>query len=367
MTPSATLPYHNQNARNWRTEPIPGVLEFHRSLPGYAPTPLLSLPGLARELGVSRLFVKDESSRMGLAAFKILGASYAISRAMSAKLGVDRAALGLERLRTRVGSLGPIELIAATDGNHGQAVAHAARLLGLTARIFTPANITTQAKQAIETEGAQRVELDIPYDDVVEVAAAVTDEGTLLIQDTSWEGYEQIPRWVVDGYSTLLAEADAQLADAGADRLDLVAVPTGVGSLAQAVVSHYRSGPVAPSVLVVEPVSATAVLTSLHAGRRVSIATSPTIMTGLNCGTPTAIGWPVLHAGVDRALAVTDSDATRAVRDLEGLGVDAGPCGAATLAAVRNLAATEDLKPEATVLLLNTESRSANPLPEDSA
>ncbi len=367
MIPATTLPYHDPKARNWRTEPGPGVLEFHRSLPGYAPTPLVPLPGLAGELGMDRVFVKDESSRLGLPAFKILGASYAISRALSARLGEDRA-LDLEELHARLASHIPVELIAATDGNHGQAVAQVARLLGLPARIFTPADITSEAKAAIESEGARRIELDVPYDDVVgEAAAAADGEATLLIQDTSWEGYEQIPRWVVDGYGTLLEEADTQLADAGVDQLDLVAVPTGVGSLAQAVVTHYRSGPLAPSVLIVEPESAAVVLTSLHAGHPVSIATSPTIMAGLNCGTPTEIGWPILAAGVDRAVAVTDTEAARAVHDLEDLGVDAGPCGAATLAAVRKLSASGDLQPGMTVLLLNTESRSANPLPDEFA
>lgn len=366
VIPATTLTYRNPEARKWRTEPAPGVLAFHRSLPGYEPTPLTSLPDLAEELGVARVLVKDESSRLGLPAFKILGASYAISRALSARLGEDRA-LDLDELRDRLGPLGPIELIAATDGNHGDAVAHIARLLGLPARIFTPSDITADAKSAIENQGARRVELAIPYDDVVaEAAAAASGETTLLIQDTSWDGYEQIPRWIVDGYGTLLEEADAQLADAGVDRLDLVAVPTGVGSLAQAVVGHYRSGPVAPSVLVVEPESAAAVLTSLHEGRRVSISTSPTIMAGLNCGTPTDIGWPTLQSGVDLAVAVTDAETTRAVHDLEGLGVDAGPCGAATLAAVRRLAASGDLVSDSNLLLLNTESRAANPLPDES-
>lgn len=367
LIPATTTSYRNPEARNWRTEPTGGVLAFHRSLPGYTPTPLTSLPDLAKELGVARVFVKDESSRLGLPAFKILGASYAISRVLSERLGEDHA-LVLEELRSRIPALGPIELIAATDGNHGHAVAHVARLLELPARIFTPAEITADAKSAIENQGARRVELAIPYDDVVaEAAAAASDETTLLIQDTSWDGYEQIPRWIVDGYGTLLEEADAQLADAGVERLDLVAVPTGVGSLAQAVVHHYRSGPVTPSVLVVEPESAAAVLTSLHEGQRVSISTSPTIMAGLNCGTPTDIGWPTLQSGVDLALAVTEAETTRAVHDLEVLGVDAGPCGAATLAAVRKLGASGNLVSDSNLLLLNTESRAANPLPDDSA
>lgn len=357
----ATGAYANPNARAWHAHahPAPDVLRFHRSLPGYVPTRLVDAPELAEELGVARVFVKEESSRLGLPAFKVLGASYAISRALSARAGYDRA-LDFGALRTNAPA---IRLVAATDGNHGRAVAHVARLLGIPAEIFTPTEITRAAKDAIEAEGAHRVELDAGYDDVVRAAAASVDDNAVLVQDTSWKGYEEIPGWIVDGYSTLLAEADLQAADAGAPPFDVVFVPVGVGSLAEAVVRHYRSGGSAPSIVSVEPVAAPAVLASLHAGRPVTVPTSPTIMAGLNCGTPTAAGWPTLRDGIDRALTVSDDHAETAVHDLAALGIDAGPCGAATLAGARSVG---PLPPSATVLLLSTEGRAANPLPEDS-
>ena len=238
-------PYENPDARHWRTSPMPDVTRFHESLPGYAQTRLIDAPSIASELGVARVFIKEESSRLGLPAFKVLGAAYAISRALSARLGRDEA-LPLDELRGRVDAS---RLVAATDGNHGRAVARVARLLGLPATIFTPSAITEAAKAAIEAEGAERVEMDAGYDDVVRAAAASVDDDAVLIQDTSWEGYEQIPAWIVDGYSTLLVEADRQGADAGAPAFDIVLVPVGVGSLAEAVVRHYRSGPSAPSVV----------------------------------------------------------------------------------------------------------------------
>jgi len=369
VTGARTDPYRNPGARDWRTERVAGVAGFHRSLPGYAATRLVAVPGLARELGVRSVFVKEESSRFGLPAFKVLGASYAVSRALSERYGADGRVLPLDELRAAAAGHDPVELIAATDGNHGREVAHFAGLLGLPSCIFFPAGISAAASAAISAEASQAVELDLPYDGVVNAAqeaAASAGDAAVLIQDTSWPGYEQIPQWITDGYSTLFHEADEQLAEAGAGPPGLVAVPVGVGALAHAAVLHYRSGraAAAPTVLSVEPASAPALLSSLHAGRAVTIPTAPTIMNGLNCGTPSASAWPVLQAGLDAAVTVTDGEAAQAVRDLQAAGVDSGPCGAAALAGVRALARTGALAADTAVLLLSTEGRAANPLPE---
>jgi len=356
-----------QSARQWRTDRASGAAAFHRTMPGYAPTPLREVTELADELRVGRVFVKEESARLGLPAFKILGASYAISRALSAALGEADRAMGVEELRAALDGAGPT-LIAATDGNHGRAVAHTADLLGLSAVILHPEGITAEARAAIASEGAETIELPMPYDEVVAEAAARAEslgDAALLVQDTAWEGYEQIPQWIVEGYATMFDEADDQLLAAGVTALDLVAVPIGVGSLAQAAVSHHRSGRWTPSVLGVEPAAAPSIITALRAAEPVSVETSPTVMTGLNCGTVSRTAWPVLRDGLDAAVTVGDEDAVRAVRDLEGLGVDAGPCGAATLAGVRALVAEQQIAPDATILLISTEGRSANPIPED--
>lgn len=358
--------YRNPDAKGWRTDAPEGVIDFHRTLPGYASTRLVELPSLARELGVGRLFVKEEASRFGLPAFKILGASYAVSRALSARLGGGGRVLGLPELRERLQGAPALTLHAATDGNHGRAVARMAKLLGLSAHIFIPAGLTDAAKGGIASEGAELTELEGSYDDVVEAAAdaaAAKGDQALLIQDTSWEGYEEVPRWIVDGYSTLFDEADEQLRAAGVTKLDAVAVPTGVGSLLEAGVRHYRAAGMNALVVSVEPEHAPAMFASLRAGQPLTVPTQATVMHGLNCGTPSPAAWQVVKRGLDAALTVTDDECIRAVRDLEQLGVDAGPCGAASLAGTRKLVADKPLGDEATLLLISTESRAANPLP----
>ncbi|MEV0585233.1 pyridoxal-phosphate dependent enzyme [Nonomuraea sp. NPDC050310] len=334
-------------ARTWTCPPAPPEARaFHATLPGYHPTPLPELPALAEELGVGRLFVKDESDRLGLPAFKALGASWAIHRALAGRTGP------------------PATLVTATDGNHGRAVAHVARLLGQHAHVFVPAGVSPEAVAAIAAEQARITEVPGPYDEAVRQAARAAEQpGALLIQDTAWPGYEQVPGWIVEGYSTLCAEVDDQVAAAGAGGPDLVVVPVGVGSLAQAVITHYRSrtGGRSPALLAVEPETAACVTTSLALGRPVTVATGETAMAGLNCGTPSSLAWPYLDEGLDAAITVSDAAGARAARDLAALGVHAGPCGAAPLAGLRAALAGPGrrealgLGPESVVVLLSTE------------
>jgi diaminopropionate ammonia-lyase len=323
-------------ARNWTSPPAfqRKAEEFHASMPGYRRTPLVELPDLAAELGVGALLVKDESDRLGLPAFKILGASWAVNCALSQRSGFDAPAKSLIELRERSA---PVTLVTATDGNHGRAVARMAALLGLAARIYVPGGTAEKTVEAITSEGARVVRTDLLYDDVVWAAASSTagHPDDLLIQDTAWEGYEGIPRWIVDGYGTLFSEIAAQLGDRA---VHLVAVPTGVGSLLQATLQHYRAPAleVKPAVLAVEPVTAACVTASLAAGRRVRVDTSePTIMAGLNCGSVSTIAWPAVRDGLDACVAVTDDQAMAAAHRLNELGVPAGPCGGASLAGVR--------------------------------
>lgn len=360
--------YAHPQARHWRcTAPPAEPAEFHRSLPGYRPTPLADCPALADELGVGRVLVKDESGRFGLGAFKMLGASWAVFRAVVSHAGGRRIAPSLTGLRTVRESLGTITLATATDGNHGRAVARMASLIGARARVHIPREVDPEAVSAIVAEGAEVEVLDEVYDEVVRRAAAAAEDDpeSLLIQDTSWPGYELVPQWIVDGYATLFAEIDAQLAAIG--RPTLVAVPTGVGSLAQAAVAHHRSRTSdAASVLLVEPESAACVGASLRDGSPVTVTTGRTAMDGLNCGTPSSIAWPYLRDGADAAIAVSDAEAERARVDLAAAGVDSGPCGASSLAGVRSALsgpggderrAQLGLAPDATVVLLGTDGR----------
>ena len=359
--------YSNQSARTWLSPNPPlDTRAFHRSVDGYEPTRLVQLPSIAEELGVAHVVVKDESLRIGLPAFKILGASYSIAKALSARLGVD-SPLPLSELHGRF----DLQIVAATDGNHGRAVAHVARLVGIPAHIFVPSGITDAAKAAIAGEGAELTVMPIPYDDVVKHATAVAAElgdAGLLVQDSSWPGYEDVPGWIVDGYSTLFCEADDQLAELGLPPATLMTVPTGVGALAVAAIHHYRRGENPPTVLIVEPDTAACVLDSLHAGHTVAVVTENSIMKGLNCGVVSPGAWPAMRDGADAAITVTDEQSAQAVRDLQSLSIDAGPCGASSLAAVRKLCANPlwrseaGITSESVLLLLSTESLTANPI-----
>jgi diaminopropionate ammonia-lyase len=229
MTTTTAAWTANDRDRSWSSpDQDDAALDFHRSLAGYEPTALIELPELARELGVAAVFAKDESTRLGMPAFKALGASWAVHRA-------------LEAAQTDTDA----EVVTATDGNHGRAVARFAREAGRPARIFVPAGgIHPSAVAAIRGEGAEVVELEADYDQTVAAAADyAAANGGVLVQDTAWEGYEEVPGWIVDGYSTLFREIDAQLREAGHHAPDLVTVPTGVGSLLQAALAHYRRAP----------------------------------------------------------------------------------------------------------------------------
>ncbi len=330
---------------------------FHAGLPGYASTPLTEVPALAAELGVGRVFVKDESSRMGLPAFKVLGASWAVHQVLSRRPAGDA-----------------ITLVTATDGNHGRAVARMARLFGQRAHVFVPGGVHPIAVAAIAAEGAQVTEIAGTYDEAVRLAAEAAGEpGTTFVQDAGWPGYEQVPGWVVEGYSTLFAEVDVQLSDAGVAGPALVVIPAGVGSLAQAGITHYRSRPDSgtTALLTAEPGTAACVLASLVRGKLGTISTSETIMAGLNCGTPSMLAWPYLRDGLDAAVAVADAGSATAARDLAGNGIPAGPCGGASLAGARAALTGEGatarraslaIRLDATVVLLSTEGAGANPV-----
>jgi diaminopropionate ammonia-lyase len=338
---------------------------FHATLPGYRPTPLVGLPGLAASLGVAQMWVKDEADRLGLPAFKILGASWAVNRALAARAGHLAPAGSLDELRRRMAG-SAVTLVTATEGNHGRAVARMARLVGVRARVYLPDRVGSAAVGAIADEGADVVRTSLVYDRVVQTAARSVDgrPDDVLIQDTSWPGYRDIPRWIVDGYSTLFAEIDDQI-DAA---VDVLAVPTGVGSLLQAALEHYGSPARAdrPGVLAVEPATAACVTASLAAGRPITVDTSsPTMMAGLNCGTVSEIAWPVISARLDAAVGVSEDKARSALHDLHTAGVPVGPCGAAALAGLRlaagdpELAGALGLGARSVVVLVSTEGIAA--------
>ncbi|WP_394216194.1 diaminopropionate ammonia-lyase [Brachybacterium vulturis] len=340
-------------------DPDEAAQRFHRALADYAPTPLVELPELARELGVGTVVAKDESTRLGLPAFKALGASWAVHRALET-----------------AGRRADAEVITATDGNHGRAVAHFARAAGRRARILVPAGgVHPSAIAAIRAEGAEVVEVDGSYDRTVRAAAdhAAEHDG-VLVQDTAWDGYEEVPRWIVEGYATLFSEIEAQLHETGRNSPDLLLVPTGVGSLLQAALAHHRrrSSSGSTAVVSVEPDAAACIGPSLEVGHPVTVETGTTIMSGLNCGTPSSLAWPLIRDGLDAAVTVSDQGAIDAAHRLAALGVQAGPCGAASLAGAREILTVREgqarrqhlgLGPDSVVVLMITEGAEANPVP----
>jgi diaminopropionate ammonia-lyase len=340
-------------------------LDFHRRLPEYAVTPLVDASGLAGALGVGRAWVKDESWRLGLPAFKILGASWAVYRALERRSGGSIGGWGdAGGLRERLAPLLPMTLAAATDGNHGRAVARMARMLGLGARIFVPADMVAARIEAIESEGAEVVVIQGTYDEAVARSAEEAGEHCLVISDTSWPGYEDVPRWVIDGYSTILWEVSDELDRRGEEGPTLVIAQIGVGAFAAAVTRHFRSPGVSPrpKILGVEPARAACALASAEAGGIVHVpGPHGSIMAGLNCGSPSVVAWPTISKGIDLFVAIEDDWAREAMRMLAGAGIVSGETGAAGLAGLLAFAQEEEgrrtlgLTEEARVLVFNCE------------
>ncbi len=306
---------------------------FHQALPGYRPTPVRDLPALAAEAGVAAVALKDESDRLGLPAFKILGASWAIERALRDGDGVHT-------------------LVAASAGNHGRAVAHAAAARGLSCRVFLPARALAVRRDAIASEGAEVVVVDGSYEDAVAQAdVAGAADGCRLIADV---GDSEPARWVIDGYQTLFDEAVAQA------EYDVIIIPVGVGSLAAAAARHGAD--VGASVIGVEPATAACLTASLRALRPARVVTPGTVMAGLDCAEVSAAAWPTLRAGIDATVTVTDDQARAAMDDLDQFGMAIGESGAAPLAALRVLAAHPSplITGASRVLLIATEGRTGH-------
>jgi diaminopropionate ammonia-lyase len=316
-----------------------GPLDFHQRLPRYRPTPLIEAPELARMVGIGQVLVKDESSRLGLPAFKILGASWAVYRALEKRLGQSPEPWRtVDELAQHLAPLRPLTLVTATDGNHGRAVAHIASLLGLDAQIYVPAGTAQARMDGIASEGARVQIVEGTYDDAVGRAARDASARCLVISDTSWPGYEEVPHWVMEGYSTIMTEIDDELGRRGEQNPDLIAVQFGVGALAAAVVRHYQRPNECPRILSVEPLRAACMLASIEAGEIVTVpGPHDSIMAGLNCGRPSIVAWPIVSRGIAAFIAIPDERTRQAMCLLAGAGIVAGETGAAGLAGLIEL------------------------------
>ena len=308
---------------------------FHASLPGYRPTPMRDMRALALELGLGAVTIKDESERLGLPAFKVLGASWAVELALREHPSAHT-------------------LVAASSGNHGRAVAHVAALRGLRCRVFLPERSSTPRREAIAAEGADVVVVDGSYERAVaRASAAAMQPGTVAIADV---GRSPPASWVIDGYATLFDEAARQGAH------ELILVPVGVGSLAAAAARFAAH--TGAKVIGVEPTTAACLTASLAAGRPTRVPTPGTTMAGLDCAEVSAAAWPSLRGGIHGTITVGDDEVATAMRELAEAGLGIGESGAAPLAALRALVADPEcatlresvlLGPDSRVLLIATE------------
>ena len=298
------------------------VRDFHRQMPGYKISPLKGLPNLAAMLGLGGIWVKDESQRLALRSFKILGGSYAIYRVVKSMLGIEGREIPFSQLLPEEvhRKLGDVTFAAATDGNHGRGVAWAASTMNFKSVIYVH-KFTSQARiDAIAGCGAEVRIVDGTYDDAVRQASADAQRnGWQVISDTSWEGYEDVPRWVMQGYSTMLSEAQEQLAGQGIIKPTHVFVQAGVGALAAAVIGfyHHLFGEHDPVAVVVEPDKAACLYRSVEIGdgQPHSFAGDlDTIMAGLACGDPSPLAWKVLWDCADVFLRCPDYVAARGMR-----------------------------------------------------
>lgn len=293
----------DQHAKLMSEQPIEKALAFHQSFPQYSQTPLAELTNLADYLGIKKLFVKDESYRFGLNAFKVLGGSFAMANYIAQQLGKDVSELTYNVLTSPElkQEFGQATFFTATDGNHGRGVAWAANKLGQKAVVLMPKGSTQIRKENIEKEGAKVTIESVNYDECVRMAnkmAAETENG-VMVQDTAWAGYEEIPTWIMQGYGTMALEAAKQLKTAGATSPTHIFVQAGVGSLAGAVIGYfanlYAENP--PVMVVVEAQAADCLYQSAlqkDGSIRFVDGDLSTIMAGLACGEPNTISFDIL-------------------------------------------------------------------------
>ncbi|GGP16698.1 diaminopropionate ammonia-lyase [Oceanobacillus neutriphilus] len=289
------LPKYNEQELSYFEEKTIGkVLNFQRTHPKYTKTPLIKLEHLSEYLDVSEIKVKDESYRFGLNAFKVMGGIYAIGKYLAEKLGKDITNLSFKELQSPEvkEQLGEITFISATDGNHGRGVAWAARELGQNAVIYMPKGSTKARLEAIRNEGAFSEITELNYDETVEMCADLAEKkGWVMVQDTAWEGYEEIPLWIMQGYAALAKEIIEEVEEKKEEPPTHIFLQAGVGSFAAGIVSyfmqHYQNNP--PKIIVVEPNLADCYYRSFsnENGEMVSVkGQMNSIMAGLCCGVP---------------------------------------------------------------------------------
>ena len=342
------------------------VRRFHRSFPMYAPTPLAVLPETAKMLGIGEIYVKDESHRFGLNAFKVLGGSYAMGNILAKQLGKPLSETGYAVLtapETRK-TLGDITFITATDGNHGRGVAWTANTLGQKSVVHMPKGSAQERLNNIRACGAHADIIDGNYDDAVRLSRKEAEEnGWVVVQDTSWEGYEEIPAWIMEGYCTMGLEAYEQLPQ----KPTHIFLQAGVGSMAGAIAALFASiyQEDRPKIIIVEPNSADCFYRTAKAddgNLHTVTGDMQTIMAGLACGEPCHLAWEILKDCADHFIAFPDWAAAKGMRILGNpLGRDdrviSGESGASAFGCMAAILTQPELAEMKEELALNEHSR----------
>lgn len=334
---------------------ITKVRNFHKSFPQYKETPLVNLESLAKKLGVAGVYVKDESYRFGLNAFKVLGGSYSMGKYLAQRLDMDIDELGYEKIISDEikEKLGEITFFTATDGNHGRGVAWTANKLGQKSVVYMPKGSSEYRLNKIKSEGADASITNLNYDDAVRLASKHANEcGGLIVQDTAWDGYEEIPAWIMQGYGTMAQEAVEQLKGYGVESPTHVFIQAGVGSLAGAVQGYIASVyDECPITVVVEADEADCFYKSAEAGDgkpRFVGGDMPTIMAGLACGEPNTIGFEILKNHAHSFVSAPDWVSAKGMRILgnpygEDVKIISGESGAVTTGLLAAIMEREDL------------------------
>ena len=339
------------------------VYQFHSSLPNYTPTPLVRLSSLASYLGINELLIKDESHRFDLNAFKVLGASYAIAKYLGEVLGLRDDELSFNKILAKKPAYEHITFVTATDGNHGRAVAWTAKLFGCKSVVYMPKGSSLIRLEAIKNYGAEASITNLNYDDtVIHATQEAQKNGWVLLQDTSWKGYEKVPHHIMQGYFTLMTEFINQEQNIWPTH---VFVQAGVGSLAAAILAYLCNlsvGPT-PTFIVVEPEGAPCLFESKKIDALFKVKGDlPTIMAGLACGEPSHIGWDILKSATDAFLMCSDEVARRGMKVLGSplpgdQRIISGESGAVTLGALFEILSNKDYQKIKEEINLTSDSR----------
>ena len=351
---------------------------FHESFPQYAVTPLANLTGMAQYLGLKGVFVKDESYRFGLNAFKVLGGSFAMANYIAEELGRDVSVMTYDYLTSQKlkDEFGQATFFTATDGNHGRGVAWAAGKLGQKAVVLMPKGSVQSRFDNIAKEGAQVTIEEVNYDECVRRANAMAEqtEHGVMVQDTAWDGYEKIPSWIMQGYGTMASEAAEQLKKAGVDRPTHIFVQAGVGSLAGAVQGYFANlfPDNTPTTVIMEAQAADCLYQGAKAADgaiRIVDGDLSTMMAGLACGEPNTISWDILKHHSSFFVSCPDWVSAKGMRmlgapvkgDPQVVSGESGAVGMGLLATLMESDAYKDLRDamgltqDSVVLMFSTE------------